>query len=175
MVLVNNALAGATEVGGDAGPGALSPGALLDLVREQAARVTELADSRLGNGSDRKFAVVERNELVEVWVIYWPTSGHLDLHDHGGSAGAFVVLDGDLVERHVTEDRTLGTETYDAGSGKAFSGSYVHDVVNIGDRPALSVHAYSPPMPGMTFYDLSDGGELTSTRWEDRTDPTWHP
>jgi hypothetical protein len=175
MVLVNNALADAVEDGRNRRSDPLTPEALLDLAREQARRVAVAADSQLGNGSSRKFAVLERSELVEVWVIHWPTSGHLDLHDHGGSAGAFVVVDGDLVERHVTADQALGSASYAAGEGKAFSASYVHDVLNVGERPALSVHAYSPPMPGMTFYDLSEAGELTTTRWEDRSDPTWHP
>jgi Cysteine dioxygenase type I len=30
----------------------------------------------------------------EAWVICWPSGGLLDLHDHGGSAGAFSVVSG---------------------------------------------------------------------------------
>ncbi len=39
----------------------------------------------------------------------------------------------------------------------AFGAHYVHDVRNISDAPAVSVHAYSPPLTTMTYYDLEDG------------------
>ena len=37
-----------------------------------------------------------------------------------------------------------------------FGPHYVHDVRNLGDLPAVSVHAYSAPLTSMTFYDLHD-------------------
>jgi len=40
-----------------------------------------------------------------------------------------------------------------------FSKHYIHDVRNAGERPAVSVHAYSPPLTSMTYYDL-EAGEL---------------
>jgi hypothetical protein len=33
----------------------------------------------------------------------------------------------------------------------------VHDVRNLSTSPSVSVHAYSPPLTSMTYYDLSDG------------------
>ena len=39
----------------------------------------------------------------------------------------------------------------------AFGESYVHDVRNVSETPAVSVHAYSPPLTLMRFYDLRDG------------------
>ncbi len=38
-----------------------------------------------------------------------------------------------------------------------FGAHYVHDVRNLSDAPAVSVHAYSPPLTTMTYYDLADG------------------
>jgi hypothetical protein len=31
----------------------------------------------------------------------------------------------------------------------------VHDVVNAGDEPAVSVHVYAPPLVAMTFYEVA--------------------
>jgi hypothetical protein len=38
----------------------------------------------------------------EVWLLTWLPGQGTDLHDHGGSAGAFVVVSGELTERTVT-------------------------------------------------------------------------
>ena len=38
-----------------------------------------------------------------------------------------------------------------------FGAHYVHDVRNLADKPAVSVHAYSSPLTSMTYYDLEDG------------------
>jgi len=42
-----------------------------------------------------------------------------------------------------------------------FGEHYVHDVRNIREETAVSVHAYSPPLSSMRFYDVDDG-QLTT-------------
>src|SRR5215510_5265752 len=37
-------------------------------------------------------------EAYEVWVIGWTTGQRVELHDHGRSAGALLVVEGTLVE-----------------------------------------------------------------------------
>ena len=32
----------------------------------------------------------------------------------------------------------------------------MHDVANTADDPAVSVHAYSPPLSAMSYYDVED-------------------
>ena len=56
------------------------------------------------------------------------------------------------------------------GAQVGFPASYVHDVRNLGDEPAVSVHTYSPPLTSMTYYDLADG-ELTPIRTLATDDP----
>ncbi len=88
----------------------------------------------------------------EVWLLTWLPGQGTPWHDHGGSAGAFVVVSGTLVEQ------TLGPEkAYSAGDGHAFGPDYVHRIVNLGSRPAVSVHAYGPALRSMTRYSLVDG------------------
>jgi hypothetical protein len=64
--------------------------------------------------------------------------------------------------------------TLEVGGGSAFGPSHIHDVVNIGDVPATSVHVYSPPMASMTFY-RQEGPALVVERAEYRADPAWAP
>jgi quercetin dioxygenase-like cupin family protein len=90
----------------------------------------------------------------EVWLISWLPGQSTGFHDHGGSAGAFAVVWGELTESLVGETRAV-----EAGTSRAFGPRYVHDVRNdCGTSVAVSVHAYSPPLREMTRYDLTGDG-----------------
>ena len=47
----------------------------------------------------------------------------------------------------------------------------VHDVINEGEAPALSLHVYSPPLETMGFYD--DAGELSRVELVGFEQPVW--
>lgn len=101
-----------------------------------------------------------RDQRVDLWLISWLPSQGTQLHDHGGSAGAFTVLAGELTEA-VYQPGQPGKPLLDLARTPSdtvgFGAQYVHDVRNLSDRPAASVHAYSPPLTSMNFYDLEDG------------------
>jgi predicted metal-dependent enzyme (double-stranded beta helix superfamily) len=95
-------------------------------------------------------------------VISWLPGQATGFHDHGGSAGAFAVVWGTLVERRVVGARTTGqvlAKPIGAAGARAFGPRYIHDVRNAAaSSVAVSVHAYSPPLPAMTRYELTPGG-----------------
>jgi hypothetical protein len=104
-----------------------------------------------------------RDQRVDLWLISWLPSQGTQLHDHGGSSGAFTVLSGDLTEAIYQPGRAaLRDLRRPSGAIVGFSGRYVHDVRNLSEAPAVSVHAYSPPLTTMTFYDVDDLGRLQS-------------
>ena len=45
-----------------------------------------------------------------------------------------------------------------AGVVRSFGPRVVHHVVNHSAAPAVSVHAYSPPLPQMRHYELTPAG-----------------
>ncbi|MDQ1737034.1 MAG: hypothetical protein QOH56_3285 [Pseudonocardiales bacterium] len=105
-----------------------------------------------------------RDPRVDVWLISWlPTQG-TQLHDHGGSSGAFTVLSGELSEAIYQPGRPGGIALREhrrgPGAGVGFAAAYVHDVRNLDAEPAVSVHAYSPPLTAMNFYDVEPDGSL---------------
>lgn len=53
----------------------------------------------------------------------------------------------------------------------------MHDVVNLGDEPALSIHVYAPRLVSMTFYDDRPACFLDVVRHEtlDGTASSAHP
>jgi Cysteine dioxygenase type I len=104
-----------------------------------------------------------RDQRLDIWLISWLPSQGTQLHDHGGSSGAFAVLSGELDEAVYRRDPATGSLTdhrRSAGSAVGFGPRYVHDVRNRSDEPAVSVHAYSPPLSSMNFYDVGDDGHL---------------
>jgi predicted metal-dependent enzyme (double-stranded beta helix superfamily) len=104
-----------------------------------------------------------RDPRIDIWLISWlPTQG-TQLHDHGGSSGAFAVLSGQLDEAVYRPDPATGSLTdYQRAAGTAvgFGPRYVHDVRNLSDAPAVSVHAYSPPLTSMNYFDIAEDGQL---------------
>jgi Cysteine dioxygenase type I len=96
---------------------------------------------------------LRRDEDLEVWLICWDLGQDTLLHDHGGSVGAFAVVRGALLEdygaKHVP---ALRTRQHATGSVVGFGADYVHNLVNVGLVPTVSIHAYSPPLRVMNFY-----------------------
>ncbi|MEJ3748731.1 cysteine dioxygenase family protein [Actinomycetes bacterium KLBMP 9797] len=107
---------------------------------------------------DRWYARLATAPGHEAWLLTWLPGQHTELHDHGGSAGAFVVVAGALVEQTVRGHR-LREAALPAGAHRRFGAHHVHAVANRGDAPAVSVHVYAPALRSMTRYRF-DGGRL---------------
>jgi rhodanese-related sulfurtransferase/mannose-6-phosphate isomerase-like protein (cupin superfamily) len=91
----------------------------------------------------------------DIWVISWLPGQSTGFHDHGESSGAFVVATG-ILEEHRPGERT---RVIHPGKPRAFGPDYAHDVRNVSLAPAISIHAYSPPLNEMNEYEL-DGSQL---------------
>jgi rhodanese-related sulfurtransferase/mannose-6-phosphate isomerase-like protein (cupin superfamily) len=91
----------------------------------------------------------------DIWVISWLPGQSTGFHDHGASSGAFVVASG-ILEEHRPGGRT---RVIHPGNPRAFGADYTHDVRNVSLAPAISIHAYSPPLNEMNEYEL-DGSRL---------------
>ncbi|KRF12703.1 cysteine dioxygenase [Nocardioides sp. Soil796] len=123
------------------------------------------------NATERQWTELVSTDDFQLWLISWPPGSRTGWHDHGDASGAFTTISGELTEHSVIEHGLgkSGQEVRRLGIGEAwaFSANHVHDVVNLGDRPALSVHAYSPRLAAMTRYVLVDG-RLEATGVEGR-------
>ena len=91
----------------------------------------------------------------DIWAISWLPGQSTGFHDHGASSGAFVVATGILEEHRPGEQ----TRVIYPDKPRAFGPDYAHDVRNVSLAPAISVHAYSPPLSEMNEYEL-DGSQL---------------
>jgi rhodanese-related sulfurtransferase/mannose-6-phosphate isomerase-like protein (cupin superfamily) len=91
----------------------------------------------------------------DIWAISWMPGQSTGFHDHGDSAGAFIVVTG-ILEEHRPGEKV--TSIY-PGILRAFGTDYAHDVRNVSLAPAVSIHAYSPPLNEMNEYEL-EGSRL---------------
>jgi hypothetical protein len=152
----------------------LGPLELLDLLQGYVAETAELLPVAEPSLTERQYELLELTDELEIWAIHWPHGRGLELHDHGGSAGALWVVAGSLEEHYLEQRTTVAHRSIGTGGGTAFGPTYIHDVVNLQTAPATSVHAYSPPMASMTFYRQEARG-LVVDRAEYRADPSWAP
>ena len=108
----------------------------------------------------RRYAPLLRDEHLAVWLICWMDDHDTGFHDHDLSAGAVSVVEG-----AVREDRLVlggGTVSRVAAAGESFSFSAadIHRVMHAGAEPAVTLHAYSPPLWRMGAYEIAPTGEL---------------
>ncbi|WP_330250982.1 cysteine dioxygenase family protein [Nocardia sp. NBC_00565] len=158
-------------------PTRLRPADLLRLTDEGAEDVLAGRYDHLlpANGiwpADERWATrLLADDEVDVWLISWTPGKSTELHDHAGSLGALTVLSGAL-----SEFRWNGTElrrrTLTAGDQASFPIGWVHDVMRAPAAiesagpldPTLSVHAYSPPLTAMSYYEVTGHGTLRRSR-----------
>jgi predicted metal-dependent enzyme (double-stranded beta helix superfamily) len=144
--------------------GVRQPGRLLgarqleEVVRRHAASPAEWLSRVRLSPEGRWYERIHLDEAHEVWVISWLPGQGTGFHDHGGSAGAFAVVWGTLLEWRVAGPELVLVRPVRAGGARSFGPRYVHDVRNAGTAVAVSVHAYSPPLPAMTRYELTPDG-----------------
>jgi quercetin dioxygenase-like cupin family protein len=138
---------------------ALRPLELADIVRVLAGGAAVWCRDLPSHPTRRTSFRLLATEECDVWLLRWPPGTGVTPHDHGGSSGAFTVVSGELTE--VRWDAALPYERFvSPGQVVSIEAGVVHDVLARGTSPALSIHAYSPPLSSMGFYDVTDRGLL---------------
>jgi rhodanese-related sulfurtransferase/predicted metal-dependent enzyme (double-stranded beta helix superfamily) len=156
---VNTQPAGETTTSRQAGANLVdvtspTPAELARIVEMKAASNEWIGRVRLC-GDRRWYERIYHGPDYDIWVISWLPGQSTGFHDHGASSGAFIVATG------VLEELRPDGHTYLAESGRirSFGPDYAHDVRNPSDAPAISIHAYSPPLTEMNEYEF-DGEQL---------------
>lgn len=119
------------------------------------------------DASKRWYVRLEHSDNHEVWLLTWLAGQQTGFHDHGESAGAFFVASGCLTERGAQAVRPQASgRRLRPGTVRSFGPRYVHDVRNDSTEPAISLHAYSPPLTSMRRFEVTEGGLLRPTTQE---------
>jgi predicted metal-dependent enzyme (double-stranded beta helix superfamily) len=143
---------------------ALSQTQLRQVVRDVAAREQEWSGLVRYAEEPRWYQRLSREDDHEVWLLSWLPGQGTGFHDHGGSAGAFAVARGELQEWTAPGGRPSPVAATRAqGEARSFGSWYVHHVINASAEPAVSVHAYSPPLESMRRFEFGPAGLLRVT------------
>jgi Cysteine dioxygenase type I len=141
---------------------------LVELVTRLAATPALWRPLVRHDAAERHCASLHADAHVGIWVISWLPGHDTGLHDHAGSHGAVAVVDGAVVEERpdwVGQGRSL---CFGPRGTFAFDDVDVHRVRCVGEAPAVTIHAYSPPLREMGVYRQGADGSVTRSalRWD---------
>jgi predicted metal-dependent enzyme (double-stranded beta helix superfamily) len=136
----------------------------LDELRELVGAIAADPDRWLSlvrpDAVDRHFEQLVRDDHVDVWVISWANGNDTGFHDHDVSRGAVAVVEGELVEERLVVGGPPRVRRHVAGDVFDFDASHVHRMRQDAATPAVSIHAYSPPLWRMGAYTVGSDGTL---------------
>ena len=108
---------------------------------------------------ERTYALLHRDEDIEVYAIGWMPGHDTGFHDHDDSEAVVAVAEGHVAEERLSLDGVV-SETYGPGQAVVVPSAAIHRVRHAGDGPAVSIHAYSPPLRRVGTYAVADDGAL---------------
>ncbi len=97
---------------------------------------------------------------VNAWVICWSEDQDTGFHDHDVSAAGIAVISGHVREERLRLDGPPETRIAGPGSTITVPPVAIHRVLHAGEEPAVTIHAYSPPLVRTGAYRIGPAGEL---------------
>ena len=113
--------------------------------------------------TQRTYEQLLHDEHLDVWLLCWSHDHDTGFHDHDLSAGAVAVVSGSVREERLVLGRPVDSplaRVAHAGSSFYFGASDIHRVLHAGTEPAVTIHAYSPPLARMGSYTIEPNGQL---------------
>ena len=138
----------------------LDRGELRELVAGIAAQPEKWQGLVRHGTPERHFEQLWRDDHVDVWVITWTNGNDTGFHDHDVSRGAVAVVEGEVTEERLTMGGPPRRLPHPAGDTFDFDASHVHRMRQDSAAPAVSIHAYSPPLWRMGTYTTGADGTL---------------
>src|ERR1700759_5316613 len=91
---------------------------------------------------------------VNAWVICWSEDQDTGFHDHDESGAAITVVSGTVREDRLTPARTPRPHQFGGRERITVPPVAFHRVLHAGTGPAVTIHAYSPPLRRMGAYRI---------------------
>jgi mannose-6-phosphate isomerase-like protein (cupin superfamily) len=127
----------------------------------QLADSPELWQHAVRHASDvRVYEQIWDDEDVNAWVICWSEDQDTGFHDHDDSSAAIAVIEGQVREDRLRLGDLPRSRTFGPGQVFTVPAVAIHRVLHAGDVPAVTLHAYSPPLARTGAYRIGPDGEL---------------
>lgn len=137
---------------------ALSADDLRSLVRDLAADPETWEPLVRHDPLQRGAARLRSDDEVEVWVLSWLPGHDTGYHDHGGSTAAIYVTRGEIREERLSFAGPPRGQILTTDSVGVVPALHIHRVHHEGTVPAVSIHAYSPPLADVGVYNEDADG-----------------
>jgi hypothetical protein len=138
----------------------VSPAELIEFVQGLASRPHLWSHLVEHDRAARCYSELLRTDDVAAWLICWMDEQDTGFHDHDTSAGAVAVVSGSVREDRLVLGAPLASRVVPAGGAFSFEAHDIHRVQHAGAQPAVTLHAYSPPLWRMGTYEVRPGGQL---------------
>jgi predicted metal-dependent enzyme (double-stranded beta helix superfamily) len=130
------------------------------LVSDLATRPDEWLHLVQHSRDQRHYELLVHDQRVMVWLISWMDDHDTGFHDHDVSSGAVAVVEGRVREDRLRLGAEPTTRVLGAGEVFDFGASDIHRVAHEPGGPAVTIHAYSPPLWRMGAYVVESSGTL---------------
>jgi quercetin dioxygenase-like cupin family protein len=108
----------------------------------------------------RVYEEIWADEDVNAWVICWSADQDTGFHDHDESAAAIAVISGEVREDRLRLGGAPSSRVIGAGQTFTLPPEAIHRVLHSGHAPAVTIHAYSPPLTRTGAYRTGPDGTL---------------
>jgi predicted metal-dependent enzyme (double-stranded beta helix superfamily) len=151
---------GAAAAAGEFGTKTLDSDALRRLVATLALRSDLWKPLVVSDRARRRYRLMLEDERLDVWVLSWMPGQATGFHDHGRSSVALTALQGVVVERQLRVAEASIERELRPGIVQTGPAGYIHAVNHESGEPAVTLHAYSPPLLEVGQYRVGAGGAL---------------
>jgi hypothetical protein len=138
----------------------LGPDALGDLVSAIALRAEIWTPLTICDPDRRRYRLLFEDDRLDIWVLSWMPGQATGFHDHGSSAVALTAVQGAVLERQIRLGDASIERALAPGAMQLGAAGYIHSVTHLAGLPAVTVHAYSPPLVQVGQYRSGPSGEL---------------
>ena len=141
-------------------PGLLTAADLEQLVGRIARRPDLWQPLVVIDRDRRRYELLYEDDRVDIWVLSWMPGQRTGFHDHDRSDVALVCAQGELDEGRLAIDAEAETVRMTPGVSRIGPAGYIHAVAHRAGEPAVSIHAYSPPLVCVGQYRRQPDGRL---------------
>jgi mannose-6-phosphate isomerase-like protein (cupin superfamily) len=115
------------------------------------------------SGTARIYEKLWEDARSNAWLICWSVDHDTGFHDHERSAAVIAVIEGCVREERLRLLEAPRSQVLGAGARVYVPPAAIHRVLHCGNAPAVTIHAYSPPLRSTGAYAVGPGGELERT------------
>ena len=108
----------------------------------------------------RRYRLLYEDDRVDIWLIMWMPGQGTGYHDHAISGVGLVGVEGVVIEKQMTLPSGCAEVEVRPGLSREGPAGYIHSVTHHEGTPAITIHAYSPPLMEVGGYRVDENGIL---------------